>query len=186
MWIWVEMSFQVLNFEMKSPHVAWWTNTLVNIPPWKLTYPLKNDGQKMYFLLKLSLFWGHVNFQGCTPGTYQNDTGKPQTVYVEGIPESPERVAWGMLQGYVGVLLEWLKAIPSSNFLQNLTCKGHQNDFSRVKQNSLPLISGWKKTLFSAIYKGWIRLFFISSRGPSCTGWWYFCLFCHTPWNEGI
>ena len=24
----------------------------ITLPPWKLTYPLKNDGWKMYFLLK--------------------------------------------------------------------------------------------------------------------------------------
>ena len=38
---------------------------LWSIHPWKLTCPLKINGWKMYFLLKWSLFVGHVNFQGC-------------------------------------------------------------------------------------------------------------------------
>ena len=33
--------------------------------PEKLTCPLKINGWKMYFLLKWSLFRGHVSFQGC-------------------------------------------------------------------------------------------------------------------------
>ena len=37
-----------------------------NILPGKLTCPLKINGWKMHFLLKLSLFRGHVSFQGCT------------------------------------------------------------------------------------------------------------------------
>ena len=35
-----------------------------NLHPWKLTCTLKINGWKMYFLLKWSLFGGHVNFQG--------------------------------------------------------------------------------------------------------------------------
>ena len=35
------------------------------VHPWKLTCPLKINGWKMYFLLRWSLFGGHVNFQGC-------------------------------------------------------------------------------------------------------------------------
>ena len=30
----------------------WLVNRLFHLPPWKLTYPLKNDGWKMHFLLK--------------------------------------------------------------------------------------------------------------------------------------
>ena len=41
-----------------------------NIQPWKLTCPLKINGWKMYFLLKWSLFGGHVNFQGCRCGYF--------------------------------------------------------------------------------------------------------------------
>ena len=34
--------------------------------PGKLTCPLKINGWKKYFLLKWSLFMGHVSFRGCT------------------------------------------------------------------------------------------------------------------------
>ena len=37
-----------------------------NIHPRNLTYPLKNDGWKMSFLLGLPIFRGYVKFPGCT------------------------------------------------------------------------------------------------------------------------
>ena len=40
---------------------------LVHFPPGNPTYPLKTDGWKMHFLLKSSLFRGHVSFPGCIP-----------------------------------------------------------------------------------------------------------------------
>ena len=36
-----------------------------SLHPWKRTCPLKINGWKISFLLKWSLFGGHVNFQGC-------------------------------------------------------------------------------------------------------------------------
>ena len=41
-------------------------STSLSLPPWKLTHPLKHDGWKMHFLLKSSLFRGHVSFLGCS------------------------------------------------------------------------------------------------------------------------
>ena len=40
----------------------------LRILPWKLTCPLKIKGWKMYSLLRLSLFRGHVSFRGCKWG----------------------------------------------------------------------------------------------------------------------
>ena len=43
-----------------------------NLLPWKLTaVPWKINGWKMYSLLKIVPFWGHVSFQGCIRTKFQ-------------------------------------------------------------------------------------------------------------------
>ena len=55
-----------VRLEKKLPIYFPFSNSSGNLLPGKLTYPLKINGWKMYFLLKQSLFSGHVSFRGCT------------------------------------------------------------------------------------------------------------------------
>ena len=48
---------------LEVSHLMYWK--VGEFLPGKLTCPLKINGWKMYFLLKQSLFRGHVSFQGC-------------------------------------------------------------------------------------------------------------------------
>ena len=50
---------------MSGPSIPQHGTDILIYPPGKLTCPLKINGWKIYFLLKSSLFRGHVSFRGC-------------------------------------------------------------------------------------------------------------------------
>ena len=96
-----------------------------SIHPQNLTYPLKNDGWKMSFLLRLPIFRGYVKFPGCKSQNFhellEHTPGPQPTVYVpDFLSFGGFRDSWGMLQGYVGVFLE-------SGILLSSWCPGVQN-----------------------------------------------------------
>ena len=79
-----------------------------SLSPWKLTYPLKNDGWKMYFLLKPSPFLGDVLFVFRGPGAPKKrfrltryGLGDPETLSSScgeptpwGHRNLPQNIAW--------------------------------------------------------------------------------------------
>ena len=62
-----------------------------SLHPWKWTCPLKINGWKISFLLKWSLFGGHVNFQGCNKSNPSANSHPSEAKAVDS-PVSPRHV----------------------------------------------------------------------------------------------